>query len=105
MLAQDLVRHREPKPCAGVLRREERVENLVEVFGTDARPLVLHFYDNPGLDRYAFQAVPPIHIVVDSGKVSLEGVVSTQADKDMANIRANGVSGIFSVVNNLRVEK
>ena len=48
--------------------------------------------------------MPPIHIIVDSGKVTLEGVVSTQADKDMANIRASGVSGVFSVVNNLRVE-
>jgi osmotically-inducible protein OsmY len=37
--------------------------------------------------------------------VTLEGVVSTQGDKDLANIRANGVSGVFSVVNNLRVEK
>ena len=62
-------------------------------------------YGHPGLDRYALQAVPPIHIIVDGGKVTLEGVVSTQGDKDMANIRASGVSGIFSVVNNLRVEK
>jgi hyperosmotically inducible protein len=62
-------------------------------------------YGHPGLDRYALQAVPPIHIIVDNGKVALEGVVSTQADKDMANVRANGVPGVFSVVNNLRVEK
>jgi hyperosmotically inducible protein len=62
-------------------------------------------YGHPGLDRYALQAVPPIHIIVDNGKVALEGVVSTQSDKDLAYIRANGVSGVFSVVNNLRVEK
>jgi hyperosmotically inducible protein len=62
-------------------------------------------YGHPGLDRYALQAVPPIHIVVENGKVTLEGVVSTQGDKDLANMRANGVSGVFSVVNNLRVEK
>jgi hyperosmotically inducible protein len=62
-------------------------------------------YGQPGLDRYAMQAVPPIHIIVDNGKVALEGVVSSQADKDMANIRASGVAGVFSVVNNLRVEK
>ena len=62
-------------------------------------------YGHPGLDRYALQAVPPIHIILDNGNLTLEGVVSTQADKDMANIRASGVSGIFSVVNNLRVEK
>ena len=62
-------------------------------------------YGHPGLDRYALQAVPPIHIILADGNLTLEGVVSTQADKDMANIRASGVSGIFSVVNNLRVEK
>ena len=50
------------------------------------------------------QAVPPIHIIVENGKVTLEGVVATQADKDMAGIRANTVSGVFSVTNNLRVE-
>ena len=61
-------------------------------------------YGHPGLDRYAMQAVPPIHIIVDNGKVTLEGVVATQSDKDTAGIRANTVSGVFSVVNNLRVE-
>jgi hyperosmotically inducible protein len=61
-------------------------------------------FSQPGLDRYAMQAVPPIHIIVDNGKVTLEGVVASQADKDRANIQANSVSGVFSVVNNLRVE-
>jgi hyperosmotically inducible protein len=61
-------------------------------------------YGHPGLDRYAMQAVPPIHIIVSNGKVALEGVVATQADKDLAAIRANTVSGVFSVVNNLRAE-
>jgi osmotically-inducible protein OsmY len=35
--------------------------------------------------------------------VTLSGVVDTQADKDVANIRANGVPGVFKVVNNLEV--
>ncbi|MBZ5727069.1 MAG: BON domain-containing protein [Acidobacteriia bacterium] len=61
-------------------------------------------YGHPGLDRYALQAVPPIHIIVDNGKVTLEGVVATEADKDLANVRANTVAGVFSVKNNLRVE-
>lgn len=61
-------------------------------------------YSQPGLDRYALQAVPPIHIIVDNGHVTLVGVVGSQADKDMAGVRANGVSGVFSVTNNLRVE-
>jgi hyperosmotically inducible protein len=61
-------------------------------------------FGKPGLDRYAMQAVPPIHIIVDNGKVTLEGVVSTEADKNQAGLFANGVPGVFSVTNNLRVE-
>jgi hyperosmotically inducible protein len=57
------------------------------------------------MDRYAIQAIPPIHIIVKNGNVSLEGVVATEADKNIAGIRANGVSGVFSVKNNLTVEK
>jgi hyperosmotically inducible protein len=61
-------------------------------------------YGTPGLDRYGLQAVPPVHIIVENGNVTLEGVVATQADKDLAGIKANGMSGVFSVKNNLRVE-
>ncbi|MGB6194653.1 MAG: BON domain-containing protein [Terracidiphilus sp.] len=45
----------------------------------------------------------PIRIVVKSGHVQLEGVVDTEADKDTAGVRANSVSGTFSVANNLHV--
>ena len=63
-------------------------------------------YSAPSLStRYGYRAVPSIHIIVKNGNVSLEGVVANQADKDVANIQANGVSGVFSVTNNLRVEK
>jgi len=61
-------------------------------------------YSQPGLDRYALQAVPPIHIVVENGHVTLVGAVASQADKDMAGVRANGVAGVFSVNNQLKVE-
>ena len=56
-----------------------------------------------GLYRYALGAQPSIHIIVDNGHVTLVGVVNNEADKDMANIRANTVPGVFSVTNNLRV--
>jgi hyperosmotically inducible protein len=62
-------------------------------------------YGFQGLDRYAMQAVPSIHIIVDNGKVTLVGVVDTQADKDLAGLRANTVAGVFSVTNNLQVSK
>jgi hyperosmotically inducible protein len=63
-------------------------------------------YGDPALsDRYGFRAVPSIHIIVKNGHLTLEGVVANQMDKSLINIRANGVPGIFSVTNNLLVEK
>jgi osmotically-inducible protein OsmY len=53
--------------------------------------------------RYATGANPSIHIIVDNGHVTLEGVVANQGDKNIAGVRANGVPGVFSVTNNLLV--
>ena len=62
-------------------------------------------YGDPTLStRYGFRAIPPIHIIVENGHVTLEGVVANQMDKNVINIRANGVPGVFSVTNNLQVE-
>jgi hyperosmotically inducible protein len=89
----------------------EKVDNEIQVLPlstNDDRIRIATYraiYGHPGLDRYALQAVPPVHIIVANGNVSLEGVVDSQADKDLANIRANQVSGVFKVANNLRVEK
>jgi hyperosmotically inducible protein len=55
--------------------------------------------------RYSESAVPSIHIIVKNGRVTLEGIVDNQADKDAAGIRANGVPGVFQVTNNLIVSK
>jgi hyperosmotically inducible periplasmic protein len=58
-----------------------------------------------GLYRYGMGTVPSIHIIVDNGHVTLIGVVSNEADKNLAGIRANGVPGAFSVTNDLHVER
>ncbi|HEY3927953.1 MAG TPA: BON domain-containing protein [Candidatus Koribacter sp.] len=60
-------------------------------------------YGFPALQKYDLGVIKPIRIIVKNGHVSLEGVVDSQADKDMAGIRANGVPGIFEVKNNLQV--
>ena len=60
-------------------------------------------YGYPSLNKYSIDPAKPIRITVVSGNVTLSGVVDTQADKDTANIRANGVSGVFKVTNNLQV--
>lgn len=55
------------------------------------------------LQRYALDPAKTIRITVVNGHVTLNGVVDSKADRDMANIRANGVPGVFSVTNNLQV--
>ena len=60
-------------------------------------------YGAPGLQRYGLGAVPAIHIIVKSGHVTLEGVVDNEMDRNLANLRANGVPDVFSVKNNLVV--
>jgi hyperosmotically inducible protein len=57
-----------------------------------------------GLYRYLQGANPSLHIVVDRGHVTLEGVVSGKNDRNLAYMAANRVPGVFSVTNNLRVE-
>ena len=78
-----------PSPMDDQLRRAE----YHAIFGDDR------------LFRYGLGAVPSIHIIVKGGHVTLVGVVDNQSDKDVASIRAKGVSGVFSVDNQLQVEK
>jgi osmotically-inducible protein OsmY len=60
-------------------------------------------YGAPQLNKYAIDPAKPIRITVVNGHVTLSGVVDNQGDKDLANIKANGVQGVFQVVNNLQV--
>jgi hyperosmotically inducible protein len=62
-------------------------------------------YGDPVLSKYAWGSVPPIHIIVSGGRVTLEGVVDNESDRNVAEIRAKGVPNVFSVTNNLRVQK
>ena len=88
----------------------ERVINRIEVLPLspyDDRIRLATYraiYGNTALNRYALQAVPPIHIIVKNGNVTLEGVVANEGDKNIADIQARSVPGVFSVTNNLRVE-
>ena len=60
-------------------------------------------YDSP-LFRYATLAVPPIHIIVKNGRVTLKGFVASDADKQLAYTAARNVSGVFEVNNELKVD-
>jgi hyperosmotically inducible periplasmic protein len=59
-------------------------------------------YGTPQLNKYAIDPAKPIRITVVNGNVTLSGVVDSQADKDIAGIKANGVPGVFKVINNLQ---
>lgn len=61
-------------------------------------------YRHDSLERYAIQALPPIHIIVRNGHITLEGVVDTQLDKTIAAAQARSVPQVFSVTDNLRVD-
>ncbi|HEX2328015.1 MAG TPA: BON domain-containing protein [Candidatus Angelobacter sp.] len=69
------------------------------------RQVARAIFNDDRLFPYSMGALPPIHIIVKGGHVTLEGQVNTQADKDAAALRANTVPGVFSVENNLRVAK
>jgi hyperosmotically inducible periplasmic protein len=89
----------------------EHVDNQIEVLPPSPmddrlrRQLYRAIYRYGPLQKYSMGVQKPIHIIVKNGHVNLEGVVDNEGDKNMANIRANSVPGIFSVTNNLEVVK
>ena len=89
----------------------EKVDNQIEVLPASPiddglrRRLYRAIYGYPPLEKYAMPVLEPIRIVVKNGNVTLEGVVDSDADKNLVGIRARGVSGTFSVTNNLAVAK
>lgn len=88
----------------------DRVDNQIEVLPpspTDDRIRMALFraiYQYPALQKYELGVQKPIRIIVKNGHVRLEGVVDSQADKDMVTMRAKSVPGTFSVDNNLQVQ-
>jgi osmotically-inducible protein OsmY len=89
----------------GVKEVENEIEvDPVSIMDDQTRMAVARaVYGAPTLNRYAIDPAKPIRISVQNGHVELAGVVDSQADKDMANIRANQVPGVFSVKNDLQV--
>jgi hyperosmotically inducible protein len=85
------------------------VDNQIQVLPTSPmddqlrRAVYRALYGDTALSRYGMSALPSIHIIVNNGHVTLEGVVDSEGDKNLANIRVNGVPNVFSVTNNLTV--
>ena len=89
----------------------EKVVNNIEVLPTSIeddrirRAAYRAIYGNEVLSPYQLRAVPPIHIIVKNGHITLEGVVARSMDKQIAGVQVNSLPGVFSVTNNLVVEE
>ena len=83
------------------------VNNQIEVLPVSPmddqlrRAVYRAIYGDAVLSRYGMSALPSIHIIVKNGNVTLEGVVDSESDKNLANLRASAVPNVFSATNNL----
>jgi len=94
------------KRIPGVTKVDNKI-NVLPLSSFDNRIRVQAYraiFGYASMYRYAMGTNPSIRIIVDNGHVTLKGVVDNQADKNIANIRANGVPGVFSVTNQLLVQ-
>ncbi len=79
----------------------EKVDNQIEVLPPSSMDdrlrtrLFRAIYQFPALQKYELGVQKPIRIIVKNGRVTLEGVVDSEGDKNLAGLRANGVSGLF----------
>ena len=96
-------------PLSPKIEGVENVVNNIEVLPVSPnddqirRAVYRAIYSQPGMEMYSIQAVPPIHIIVKNGRVTLTGAVGNAADKQRAGMAANGVPGVFAVTNDLQV--
>jgi hyperosmotically inducible protein len=87
----------------------EHVDNQIQVLPLSPmddqirRAAFRTIYGSPEFTKYAWKSVQSIHIIVNNGHITLEGVVDSQADKELAELRAKSVPNAFSVDNHLIV--
>jgi hyperosmotically inducible periplasmic protein len=89
----------------GVRELKSTIEVLpVSIYDDQLRSRVSRaIYGNPSFWSYAAMANPPIHIIVENGRVTLTGIVSSDVDRALARSLATG-RGEFSVKNELRTD-
>lgn len=87
-----------------------RVVNNIEILPAGSyderirRSLYAQLSRTGGLSRYLWPTNPSVRLIVDNGHISLEGYVATRGDYNAMNVVAHGVSGAFTVTNNLKVD-
>jgi hyperosmotically inducible protein len=89
----------------GVTHVHDKIEVLpVSFFDDELRFRIARaIYGNPAFWHYANMANPPIHIVVENGRVTLTGVVNSNVERALARSLATGF-GSFSVTNDLKTD-
>jgi hypothetical protein len=92
---------------AGVGKISNEIKALPLSHGDDALRMQVYrrVFGAADLYRYALAPNPSIHIIVNGGHVALEGIVSNEGDSRFAFMAARKVNGVFSVTNNLTVQK
>ena len=90
---------------AGVTTIDNKIEVLpVSQFDDELRFRIARaIYSHSSFWNYAAMANPPIRIVVNHGHVSLEGVVQSNVERQLARSLASGF-GAFDVKNDLRTD-
>ncbi|MFL6373533.1 MAG: BON domain-containing protein [Pyrinomonadaceae bacterium] len=85
----------------------EVVNNIEELppssFDDQIRRRALFEFTQHGPGQYFGWPNPDVHIIVENGRMTLEGYVARKSDSDMLNILANGIQGVFEVTNNLKI--
>lgn len=92
---------------SGVQAVENRISTLpVSPFDDQLRMTIAsRIYRDPLFWNYAIQAVPPLHIIVENGRVTLTGVVNSEVERRKAEAIARTTFGVFDVTNALRLDR
>lgn len=96
---------RRVRAVAGVNAVDNRIQVLpVSQFDDELRFRIARaIYGHSAFWNYAAMANPPIHIVVNGGRVTLQGVVQSNVERQLARSLATGF-GSFEVTNELKTD-
>ena len=87
----------------GIVNVVDNIEELPPSPGDDRiRRAALIEFANRGASQYLGHR-PQVHIIVERGRITLEGYVAHESDSNLMNVLANGIPGVFEVTNNLIV--
>ncbi|CAN5328860.1 hypothetical protein BH10ACI2_BH10ACI2_15320 [soil metagenome] len=92
------------KDVPGISTVVNNIEDLPpSSFDDSIRRQALRSFGSHGLGGYFWENNPDVRIIVEHGRITLEGYVYNSGDRNAMNIYANGIPGVFEVTNNLKV--